>query len=221
MAAEEKAKDRIYGAEVVLPVGRVRFEHVHKDDPSFGGRNITVMFKPENPKIAALRASCLELAHQAFPKVSEAKLAIPILMGGKLSDGSEDTHSTGLVIVKAGTKLVDKFKLWDYIEGLPSGTKPPELPPGKFVYPGCYARISVTPCTYIRSILVEDANGNEVKRDKHGVKLYLNGVQFYRDGVRIAGGAGISAGFMEQVDAADDDFADSFAEPMDDSDGMI
>lgn len=218
-ATEEKKRPTAKGKSGVIasPVMRCSFPFVHKADVggeySKGDYNITCFIpKEREAELKSIKQACMAAAKQDWPDIKFNQLEHPF------RDGDEDGGNAyaGSIFFKSKTKRKPQ------IVG-------PDLQPlaeGEEVYGGCYVRVSVVAASYYRpgEVLVEKPDGSQQKKKKQirGVTLYLNNVQFVKDGERMGGGSNPSEDF-EEIDPSEfdemeegEDFEDDADEELED-----
>lgn len=184
--------------KIMLRNVRLSYEHVFKptsfedgQDPKYSA---TFIIPKDHPDIAAVKKAMFEAGQETFPADFKGG-AWPRGFTCSLKDADKDVNSMGEV-------LAEKNPAYEgcYILEANSTRRPVAVDRRKaavteedgVIYSGCYVNASLA------------AAGYTYGKVKKGVKCYLNGVQFVRDGERFGADA------SDDFDALDGDEDDSF-----------
>ena len=210
-AEKKRPKAKGKSSTISSPVMRASFPFVHKADSSGeyskGDYNITCFLPKEREgELKALKQACLQAAKQDWPKIKFNDLEHPF------RDGSEEGNERYEDAVFFRAKTTRKPTV--------VGPDLQQLPEGVEVYGGCYVRVSVVAASYYRpgEVIVEkDGKRKKTKQQIKGVTLYLNNVQFVKDGERLGGGSDPNEDFDEIDPSEYDDIEEG--EGFDEDDG--
>lgn len=183
--------------KVMLRNVRLSYEHIFTpskfDDNSEPKYSATFIIPKDHPDANAVKRAMLDAGKEAFPDAFGGN-GWPKGYSYSLKDADKDTDSMGEL-------LADKNVAYKgaYILEANSTRRPIALNRNKaavteedgIIYSGCYVNASLA------------AAGFTYGKVKKGVKCYLNGVQFVKDGERF--GSDASADF-DDLDGEDDDF---------------
>ena len=183
--------------KVMLRNVRLSYEHIFTpsafDDSQDAKYSATFIISKDHPDLPALKRALLEAGQETFPSDFTGG-AWPKGYTCSLKDADKDTDSNGEL-------LADKQPAYKgcYIIEANSTRRPLVVGRKKeaiteddgIIYSGCYVNASLA------------AAGYTFGKVKKGVKCYLNGVQFVKDGERF--GADASNDF-EALDGDEDDF---------------
>jgi hypothetical protein len=176
---------------------RLSYEHIFTpsafDDSQDAKYSATFIIPKDNPDLPALKRAMFDAGKESFPS-DFTGTGWPKGYTCSLKDADKDTDSNG-------EPLADKQPAYKgcYILEANSTRRPLVVGRKKeaiteddgIIYSGCYVNASVA------------AAGYTYGKVKKGVKCYLNGVQFVKDGERF--GADASADF-DELDGDEDDF---------------
>ena len=183
--------------KVMLRNVRLSYEHIFTpsafDDSQDAKYSATLIIPKDHADLPTLKRSMFEAGQETFPA--------DFVAGGwpkgytcSLKDADKDTDSSG-------TLLAEKNEAYKgcYILEANSTRRPLVIGRRKeaiteedgIIYSGCYVNVSLAAGAYTFG------------KVKKGVKCYLNGVQFVKDGERF--GADASADF-DALDGEEDDF---------------
>nr|DAY31265.1 MAG TPA: DNA helix destabilizing protein [Caudoviricetes sp.] len=175
--------------KIVLKNVRLSYEHIfHADsigdsDPKYSASWI---IPKDHPQVKAVKEALTKALDEKFPGKRKPGAPWPSSFHSPLADGDElaDEHPeyAGSYVLKSSSKN----------RPLVMGRRKEQLTEEDgVIYSGCYCNASLA------------AAGFEFEKLKKGVTVYLNGVQFVRDGERLAG-YDASGDFDELDDEADD-----------------
>lgn len=175
--------------KIVLKNVRLSYEHIfHADaigdsEPKYSASWI---IPKEHPQVKAVKGALTKALDEKFPGKRKPGAPWPSSFHSPLADGDEmaDEHPeyAGCYVLKSSSKN----------RPLVMGRRKEQLTEEDgVIYSGCYCNASLA------------AAGFEFEKLKKGVTVYLNGVQFVRDGERLAG-YDASGDFDELDDEADD-----------------
>lgn len=184
---------------------RLSYEHIFTpsafDDSQDAKYSATVIIPKDHPGLPALKQAFLEAGHEKFPNAFTGK---GWAKGHTcaLKDADKETNQDGEILAERNPEYAGC-----YILKLDSTRRPVVIDRSKaalteadgVIYSGCYVNI------------VGAVAGYEFGKVKKGVKAYLNGVQFVRDGERF--GADALSEF-DNLDGDEDD--DDLLGDMDD-----
>lgn len=176
---------------IITPIVRASFPYVHK--PDVGGKysdnkyKLTHMLEKEREdELKTLKQDCFKVAKKSWPNIKFNELEHPFKDG----DESNDTNAHGHIVFNAKSNRKP---------GVVGPTREP-LDEDQEVYGGCYVRSSLVAHSYTRPTeLIVEKNGKRTKQKEtiRGVGLYLNNVQFVKDGERFGGGSSPTEDFDE------------------------
>lgn len=183
--------------KIMLHNVRLSYEHIFNPtkfeenaEPKFSA---TFIIPKDHPDLPAVKRAMLEAGKEEFPEAF-GTIDWPKGYTCSLKDADKATDSMGEI-------LADKNGAYAgcYILEANSTRRPVVLNRDKsavteddgLIYSGCYVNASLA------------AAGYTYAKVKKGVKAYLNGVQFVRDGERFGANA---ADDFEALDGGDDDF---------------
>ena len=183
--------------KVMLRNVRLSYEHIFTpsafDESQEAKYSATLIVPKDHPDLATLKRAMFEAGQETFPADFKAN-GWPKGYTCSLKDADKDTDSSG-------TLLAEKNEAYKgcYILEANSTSRPLVIGRKKeaiveedgIIYSGCYVNVSLA------------AAGYTYAKIKKGVKCYLNGVQFVKDGERF--GSDASADF-DALDGDDDDF---------------
>ena len=183
--------------KIVLRNVRLSYEHIFKatafDDSQEPKFSATFIIPKDRPDLPAIKKAYFEAGQETFPSDFTGK-SWPKGFTCSLKDADVETNSTGEI-------LSEKNEVYKgcYILEANSTRRPITLNRNKsavteedgIIYSGCYVNASLA------------AAGYTFGKVKKGVKCYLNGVQFVKDGERF--GTDASADF-DALDGDEDDF---------------
>ena len=185
------------GKKIILRNVRLSFEHIFKptafedgQDPKYSA---TFIIPKDHPDLAAVKRAMFEAGKEEFA-ADFAGSAWPRGITCSLKDADKDTNLMGEI-------LAEKNPAYEgcYILEANSTRRPVVLDRRKaavteedgIIYSGCYVNASL------------NAAGYTYGKVKKGVKCYLNGVQFVKDGERFGSDA---YGDFDALDGDEDDF---------------
>ena len=181
--------------KIMLRNARLSYEHIFKatafDDSQEPKFSATFIIPKNHPDLPAIKKAYFEAGQEAFPSDFVGS-AWPKGYTCSLKDADVDTNSTGEVLAEKNPAYVGC-----YILEANSTRRPLALNRDKsavteedgILYSGCYVNASLA------------AAGYTYGKVKKGVKCYLNGVQFVKDGERF--GADTASDF-DDLDGSDD-----------------
>lgn len=175
------------------PQGRVSYPYLAAPDAKASGKPYAddkyklSLLVPKTTDLATLKAACVEVASKTWPALwasNPKSIQMPIKDGDK-KDGKPEYAGHYVLTAKTTNKpqCVDAAR--NVIE--------PQL-----VYAGSWARMNVTVAPYLSSEKVRNAAGELEVQTMHGVTLYLNAVQFIKDGESF-GGVSAKAAFNDDA----------------------
>lgn len=175
--------------KIVLKNVRLSYEHIfHADsigdgDPKYSASWI---IPKGHPQVKAVKEALAKALDEKFPGRRKPGAPWPSSFHSPLADGDaladEHPEYAGSYVLKSSSKN----------RPLVMGRRKEQLTEEDgVIYSGCYCNASLA------------AAGFEFEKLKKGVTVYLNGVQFVRDGERLAG-YDASGDFDELDDEADD-----------------
>ena len=182
--------------KIVLRNVRLSYEHIFKasafDDSQEPKFSATLIIPKDHPDLAAVKKAFFEAGQETFPSDFTGG-SWPKGFTCSLKDADKDTDGSGKL-------LAEKSEAYKgcYILEANSTRRPVILNRDKsaiteedgIIYSGCYVNVSLA------------AAGYTFGKVKKGVKAYLNGVQFVKDGERF--GMDASSDF-DALDGEDDD----------------
>lgn len=183
--------------KIVLRNVRLSYEHIFKpsafDDSQDAKYSATFIIPKDHPDLPAIKKAYIEAGKESFPS-DFTGTAWPRGYTCSLKDADKDVDSNGVL-------LAEKNEAYEgcYILEANSTRRPVVLHRNKaavteedgVIYSGCYVNASLA------------AAGYTYGKVKKGVKCYLNGVQFVKDGERF--GSDASSDF-DALDGDEDDF---------------
>jgi len=198
MAKKADKKNR-YGDRLITGEARLSFSHL--DTPDSGGQYSDDKYKadllfgdPKDPNMQSLIAGCKKLAKEYFGTDSTKDIKYPWKPSDKYAAKGYGGYEAGNYHITA--KSTQKPRLKDVnkvdIEG-------------SVFYGGCVVRANLTPGVYEKTenqTIVENGERREEEVMIKGITIYLNAMQFVKDGERFGGGGG-------------DDFDDQYAGSQD------
>ena len=177
---------------------RLNFEHIFEpssfDEGQAAKYSADLIIPKNHPDVPALKRAFYAEGHEMFPNDFDVNRHVwPKGYSCSLKDADVDTDNSGVV-------LSEKYPDYKgcYILKANSTRRPqvvnrnaePITADHGVIYPGCYVYVKV------------GIRGFTFGKMTKGVKAYLNGVQFYRDGERLGG----AADMFDALDGEDDDF---------------
>ena len=183
--------------KILLRNVRLSYEHIFKaaafDDSQDAKYSATFIIPKNHPDLPAVKKAYFEAGQESFPSDFTGS-AWPRGYTCSLKDADKDTNSNGEILAEKN----DAYK-GCYILEANSTRRPVTLNRDKsqvteddgIIYSGCYVNASLA------------AAGYTFGKVKKGVKCYLNGVQFVKDGERF--GMDASNDF-DALDGDEDDF---------------
>ena len=197
-------KDAPVYVKVISPRGRVSFPHLDKPDESkFGGGKykLTLLF-PKDQELKDLKAAVIEAAKKKWGEKIDFKTITPPFRDGDKKASEAEADGKDMAAYKGCVFITAKTKNKPGIVG--PDRKPLET--GDTVYGGCYARASLTACTYEKDeeVTVEKPDGsvNKVKRKVRGVTFLLNSVQKLAEGEAFGGKGNAAGDFADDAETA-------------------
>lgn len=183
--------------KIILRNVRLSYEHIFKassfDDSQEAKFSATFIIPKNHPDLPAIKKAYFEAGQESFPSDFSGGVW-PKGYTCSLKDADKDTDSTG-------TLLAEKNEAYEgcYVLEANSTRRPVALNRDKsavteedgIIYSGCYVNASLA------------AAGYTFGKVKKGVKCYLNGVQFVKDGERFGTDA---SGDFDDLDGDEDDF---------------
>lgn len=183
--------------KIMLRNVRLSYEHIFtptKFQENAPAKYSATFIIPKNhPDLPAVKKAMLEAGQEKFPTAFTGA-AWPRGYTCSLKDADVETNGLGEVLAEKNPAYKGC-----YVLEANSTRRPVALDRSKaavteddgIIYSGCYVNASIA------------ADGYVYERIKQGVKCYLNGVQFVKDGERF--GSDASADF-DALDGDDDDF---------------
>ena len=157
---------------IVLKNARLSYEHIFKPDAITEGvepkYSASWIISKDDPQVKTIKEAIVKALDEKFPgKRKDGKW--PSNMHNPLKDGDELTDSNpeyaGCYVLRSASK--NRPKVFDR-------RKEPITAEDELIYSGCYCNVSLAAAGF-------DSPA------KKGVTIYLNGVQFFKDGERLAG----------------------------------
>jgi hypothetical protein len=184
--------------KIVLRNVRLSYEHIFKpsafDDTQDAKYSATLIIPKDHPDLTAAKKAYFEAGQETFPSDFVKGGAWPKGYTCSLKDADKDRDGNGEI-------LAEKNEAYKgcYIIEANSTRRPVVIDRNKsaiteedgIIYSGCYVNVSLA------------AAGYTFGKVKKGVKAYLNGVQFVKDGERF--GSDTLSDF-DALDGGDDDF---------------
>lgn len=184
--------------KIILRNVRLSYEHIFApskfDDTQDKAKySATFIIPKDHPDLDALKKALLEAGQEKFPAAFGSG-AWPRGYTCALKDADKDTDKEGVLLCDKNPEYAGC-----YVIKADSTSRPVALDRRKaavteddgIIYSGCYVNASLA------------AAGFEFGKMTKGVKCYLNGVQFVKDGERFGGDA---ANDFDALDGDDDDF---------------
>lgn len=183
--------------KIILRNVRLSYEHIFTptkfDENQEAKYSATFILPKDHPDLAAVKKAMLEAGQEAFAS-DFVGTGWPRGFTCSLKDADKETNSMGEILSERNPAYKDC-----YILEANSTRRPITLDRRKaqvteddgIIYAGCYVNASLA------------AAGYTYGKVKKGVKCYLNGVQFVKDGERF--GMDASNDF-DALDGGDDDF---------------
>lgn len=183
--------------KIVLRNVRLSYEHIFTptsfDDSQEAKYSATFIIPKDHPDLAAVRRAMHEAGAEKYPSAFNGKISWPKGYTCSLKDADTATDSMGEV-------LAEKNPAYQgcYVLEANSTRRPVAVDRQKaavheedgVIYSGCYVNASLAAAAY------------EYGKVKKGVKAYLNGVQFVKDGERFGADATDDFDVLDE----DDDF---------------
>ena len=183
--------------KIMLRNVRLSYEHIFVgsrfDDTQDAKYNATFIVPKDHPDLATIKRAMFEAGQESFPTVFKGT-DWPRGITCALKDADKDTDQDGVLLREKNPEYAGC-----YIVKADSTRRPIVVDRNKaalteedgVIYSGCYVNASIA------------AAGYEFGKVKKGVKCYLNGVQFVKDGERFGGDA---ADDFDMLDGEEDDF---------------
>lgn len=183
--------------KIMLRNVRLSYEHIFQatkfTDNAVPKYSATFILPKDHPDLPAVKRAFFEAGKDSFPDAFNGK-TWPKGYTCSLKDADEEVNSMGEILAEKNPAFAGC-----YIIEANSTRRPVTLHRDKsqvteddgIIYSGCYVNASLA------------ADGYTYEKIKRGVKCYLNGVQFVKDGERF--GVDASADF-DSLDGEDDDF---------------
>lgn len=177
--------------KIVLKNARLSYEHIFRPDAIAEGNepkySATWIIPKDSGQVKAVKEAIIKALDEKFPG-KRKNGAWPATMHNPLKDGDElaEEHPeyAGCYILRSSSKN----------RPLVMGRRKEQLTEEDgVIYSGCYCNVSLAAAGF-------DAQA------KKGVTIYLNGVQFVKDGERLAGFDASSD--FDDLDGEGDDYAD-------------
>lgn len=186
--------------KVMLNNVRLSYEHVFTpssfDDTQEKKYSATFIIPKDHRDLPALKKAMFEAGKEEFPADFTSARAWPRGFTCSLKDADTDTDSNGEVLAEKNPEYKGCYVLEANSIRRPlviDRKKAAVTEEDGVIYSGCYVNASL------------GAAGYTFGKVKKGVKCYLNGVQFVKDGERF--GADAISDF-DDLDGADDDIDD-------------
>lgn len=185
--------------KIMLRNVRLSYEHIFTpskfDESQEAKYSATFIIPKDHPDLALVKRAMFEAGQETFASEFSGGSGWPRGFTCSLKDADKDTNSMGEILAEKNPAYVGC-----YILEANSTRRPVALDRRKaavteedgIIYSGCYVNASLA------------AAGYTYGKVKRGVKCYLNGVQFVKDGERF--GTDASSDF-DALDGADDDWA--------------
>ena len=186
------------GKKMVLRNVRLSYEHIFKaskfdESQETAKYSATLIIPKDHPDVKALKKAFMEAGQEKFPTAFTGA-AWPRGYSCALKDADVDTNNTGELLSENNPEYKGS-----YVLRADSVSRPIVLDRRKaaiteedgIIYSGCYVNVSL------------NVAGYEFGKMTRGVKCYLNGVQFVKDGERFGGDA---SNDFDSLDGDDDDF---------------
>jgi hypothetical protein len=184
--------------KIMLRNVRLSYEHIFTptafDDSQDAKYSATFIIPKDHPDLPAIKRAMFEAGHDNFAADFTKAGTWPRGYTCSLKDADKDVDGSG-------TLLAEKNEAYKgcYILEANSTRRPVVLDRKKaalteadgVIYSGCYVNASIAAAGYVYG------------KVKKGVKCYLNGVQFVKDGERFGSDA---LGDFDALDGEDDDF---------------
>lgn len=157
--------------KIVLKSARLSYEHLFRPDAIEGNEpkySASWIIPKDDPQVKSIKEAIGKALDEKFP--GKRKNGVwPSSMHNPLKDGDElaDEHPeyAGCYVLRSASKVRPKVF---------NRRKEPISAEDELIYSGCYCNASLAAAGF-------DSTA------KKGVTVYLNGVQFVRDGARLAG----------------------------------
>lgn len=182
--------------KVILRNVRLSYEHIFTpsrfDEGQDAKYSATFIIPKDHPDLPAVKKAFYEAGQESFP--SDFTGAWPRGFTCSLKDADKETNSMGEVLAEKNPAYVGCFILEANSTRRPvilNRNKSAVTEEDGIIYSGCYVNASLA------------AAGYTYGKVKKGVKAYLNGVQFVKDGERF--GMDASSDF-DALDGDEDDF---------------
>ena len=184
--------------KVILRNVRLSYEHIFTATKFQEGQpakfSATFIIPKDHPDLPAVKRAMLEAGEETFGTAFNAKAGWPRGFTCSLKDADVEVNGMGEVLAEKNAAYKGA-----YILEANSTRRPVTLNRNKaqvteddgIIYPGCYVNASLA------------AAGYTFEKVKRGVKCYLNGVQFVKDGERF--GTDATSDF-DALDGDEDDF---------------
>ena len=184
--------------KIMLRNVRLSYEHIFKPtafedggDPKYSA---TAIIPKDHPDLPAVKKAFFEAGQESFPSDFGKGGAWPKGYTCSLKDADTATDSMGEILAEKNSAYKGC-----YILEANSSKRPVAVNRNKaavaeedgIIYSGCYVNLSLA------------AAGYTFGKVKKGVKAYLNGVQFVKDGERFGSDA---LGDFDALDGDEDDF---------------
>ena len=158
--------------KIVLKNARLSYEHIFKPDAIADGNKLkysaTWIIPKNDPQVKTIKEAINKALDEKFPG-KRKNGAWPSSMHNPLKDGDELADErpeyAGAYILRSASKIRPKVF---------NRRKEPVTAEDELIYSGCYCNASLAAAGF-------DSTA------KKGVTIYLNGVQFFKDGDRLAG----------------------------------
>lgn len=158
--------------KIILKNVRLSYEHLFKPDAvgdSEPRYSASWIIPKDHPQVKMVKEALAKALDEKFPGKRKPNGPWPSNMHNPLIDGDElddRPEYAGAYVLKSSSK--NRPKVFNR-------RKEPITAEDEVIYSGCYCVASLT------------AAGFEFEKLKKGVTVYLNGVQFFKDGERLAG----------------------------------
>lgn len=181
--------------KIILKNVRLSYEHLFHADKIAGDDTSTPKYSAswilpkDSPQVRLVRDALLKALDEKFPGKRKSGAAWPSMMHNPLKDGDElsdqNPEYAGCYVLRSSSRN----------RPIVMGRRKEALSEEDgVIYSGCYCNVSLAAAGFDAQV-------------KKGVTVYLNGVQFVRDGERLAG-ADASNDFEELSDEGGEGYDD-------------
>lgn len=188
--------------KIKLKKVRLSYEHVFKPTAFEEGKDpvysATFIIPKDHPDLPAVKRAMFEAGKEDFPDAFKTS-AWPKGYTCGLKDADKDTDTNGEILAEKNPAYAGCFILEANSTRRPvtlNRDKSAVTEDDDIIYSGCYVNASL------------NASGYTFGKVKKGVKCYLNGVQFVKDGERFGADAADDFDILDDEDDESDDFLD-------------